>query len=247
MPHYLKNSWLNFVSCLGSIGILTMLGCSIRPSTVPKSKYTTFIPEKSRQYLQKDVLIDSLHMINLNKFIPNLNIEIRYAGNHNFMHTNMYPAHFNTVYVRKPVAIALKKIQQILNTKGLSLKVWDAYRPYAVTVAFWNKIHDVRYVANPAQGSGHNRGIAVDVTLVYLQSGMPLDMGTDFDNFTDSAHTSYQQFSEEILSNRKQLKEIMTAYGFQTLSTEWWHYSWPNATAFPVLDIPLNRMKKIAD
>ena len=246
MIQKLKYIQLHLGYSLYNIGILVMLSCTFHPSTVPKNKYTPFISEISLKFQNKDLQIDSLRMINLNTKIPCLYVDLRYAGNNNFMHSAMYPYHFNIAYARKPVAEALKKVQQTLNAKGLSLKIWDAYRPFAVTGAFWNKVHDEKYVANPALGSNHNRGVAVDVTVVDIHNGIPLDMGTDFDNFTDSAHSNYQQFSANILANRKLLRDIMVINGFQPLPTEWWHFSWPNSAAFPVLNIPLKQMKKIA-
>ncbi|WP_167517085.1 M15 family metallopeptidase [Hydrotalea flava] len=212
---------------------------------MPKNENTAFISENLHNFKHFDAAFDCLHMINLNEFVPNIYIDLRYAGNDNFMHTPMYPFHTAIAYARKPVAEALKAVQEALNAKGLSLKIWDAYRPYAVTVAFWKRVHDERYVANPANGSGHNRGIAVDVTLVQLHNGMPLDMGTDFDNFTDSAHGNFSQFPSQILANRKLLQDIMTTHGFKALPTEWWHFSWINAANFPVLNIPFKKMKKI--
>jgi D-alanyl-D-alanine dipeptidase len=101
----------------------------------------------------------------------------------------------------------------------------------------WELVHDERYVANPANGSGHNRGISVDLTIVDLVSGRELDMGTGFDNFTDSAHHSFASLPASVLRNRRLLKATMEKYGFKALETEWWHYSWPNDHRYDVLDI----------
>ena len=112
--------------------------------------------------------------------------------------------------------------------QGLGLKIWDAYRPYAATQLMWNLVKDERYVANPAKGSGHNRGLAVDVTLINLQTGKELDMGTPYDHFSDTAHQSFVRLAtEDILQNRKLLQATMEAAGFTALETEWWHYYWP--------------------
>lgn len=100
-------------------------------------------------------------------------------------------------------------------------------------MAFWKRVHDEQYVANPANGSGNNRGIAVDVTLVQLHNGMPLDMGTDFDNFTDNAHGNFSQFPSQILANRKLLQNIMKTHGFKALPTKWWYFSWTKCSKFP--------------
>ena len=101
--------------------------------------------------------------------------------------------------MRLIVARALGRVQQELNEKDLSLKIWDAYRPYSVTEKMWELIKDERYVADPKKGSGHNRGIAVDLTIIDRTTGKELDMGTGFDNFTDTAHQTFKNLPPEIL------------------------------------------------
>lgn len=155
----------------------------------------------------------------------------------------MYPAGTSRTFLREPAASALQKVQQELAGKGLGIKIYDAYRPYSVTVRFWELVKDERYVANPAKGSGHNRGIAVDLTLIYLHTGAEMDMGTGFDNFSDTAHHAFTGLPEEILQNRKLLRATMEKYGFKALETEWWHYSLPDAVKFELLDIKFKRIK----
>ena len=135
-------------------------------------------------------------------------------------------------------------MQDELVKQGLGLKLFDAYRPYAVTVLMWELIKDERYVANPKNGSGHNRGIAVDLTIIDLQTGKELNMGTGFDNFSDTAHHSFTALPKEVMRNRTLLKTIMEKNGFKSLDTEWWHYSWPGAPHFDVLDISFRKLKK---
>src|SRR6476620_9652476 len=111
----------------------------------------------------------------------------------------------------------------------------------------WELVHDERYVANPSKGSGHNRGLSIDLTLVDLKTGKEIEMGTGFDNFTDSASHSFINLPEEILQNRKLLKETMEKYGFKPLQTEWWHYSWPNDRNYEVFDMDFKTLRKIHD
>src|SRR5690606_37409302 len=126
----------------------------------------------------------------------------------NFMKKRMYPANTRHTFLRAPAAWALARVQQELSIQGYSLKIFDAYRPYSVTVAFWEPIKDERYVANPAKGSGHNRGLAVDLTIVETSTGKELDMGTGFDNFTDTAHHAFtKNLSPEVQKARALLKE----------------------------------------
>ena len=101
-----------------------------------------------------------------------------------------------------------------------------------------------RYVANPSKGSGHNRGLSIDLTLVDLKTGKEMEMGTGFDNFTDSAHHTFQKFPDTILENRKLLRKTMEASGFKALDTEWWHYSWPNDRNYEVMDIDFEELEK---
>jgi D-alanyl-D-alanine dipeptidase len=197
-----------------------------------------------RKDYENQVKADSnLRMVNLTKMIPGLVIDLRYAGKNNFMSRAMYKKNLSYTFLRLPAARALAAVQSELASKGLGLKIYDAYRPYSVTVEFWNLVHDERYVANPAKGSGHNRGIAADLTIINLKSGKELDMGTGFDNFTDSAHHSFKQFPDSVLANRELLKTTMEKYGFHLFETEWWHYFWGDAEGFDVLDLDFKVLK----
>jgi zinc D-Ala-D-Ala dipeptidase len=201
-------------------------------------------PVKDLKIYRQQVRDDSLQkMIELKTFIPSLIYDLRYATKNNFTHKRLYK---NTVetFVRLPVVKALRQVQNDLAQKGYGLKVFDAYRPYSVTQKMWELIHDERYVANPSKGSGHNRGLAIDVTLVHLNDKTELDMGTGFDNFTDTAHQTFKNLSADVLANRKLLKETMEKYGCHALETEWWHYSWTNDRNYEVLDIDFKKLKK---
>ncbi len=184
-------------------------------------------------------------MVDLETLIPNIVLDLRYGTKSNFMQYRLYKkAH--TTYMRKQPANALLQVQEELNAKGLGLKIFDAYRPYSITKKMWELIHDERYVANPAQGSGHNKGISVDLTIIDLKTGLPLDMGTSFDNFTDSAHHNFTpNLNADIIKNRTLLKNIMLQYGFKILETEWWHYSWVSKESYDVLDFSFKEMKRM--
>jgi zinc D-Ala-D-Ala dipeptidase len=175
--------------------------------------------------------------------IPGLRYDLRYASTKNFMGRLMYPEKTNITFLRYPAALALQKVQEDLRKQGLGLKIFDAYRPYSVTVKFWELVRDERYVANPAKGSGHNRGAAVDLTIVDIKTGNELDMGTGFDNFTDTAHHVFTGLPEQVLQNRRLLRSMMEKHGFKALETEWWHYSLPDATRFELLDIDFKKLQ----
>jgi D-alanyl-D-alanine dipeptidase len=182
-------------------------------------------------------------MVNLNSYVTQLVTNFTYATSDNFTHRILY--NHPQPFARLSVALAMTKVQEDLAKKGLGLKVFDAYRPYSVTKEMWKVVPDERYAANPAKGSGHNRGIAVDVTLVKLSSGEELPMPTGFDNFTEKAHHSYMNLPANILQNRSLLKTTMEKYGFKALSTEWWHYSLANAAGYyELLDLSFDELGK---
>ena len=197
------------------------------------------------QEYARQVRNDSSHrMVELRSLIPGLRYDLRYATENNFMGRLMYPRNTRHSFLRKPVADALARVQADLAEKGLALKIFDAYRPYSVSVAFWELVGDERYVANPAKGSGHNRGIAVDLTIIEKATGNELDMGTGFDNFSDTADHDFTSLSQEVLANRKLLRETMEKFGFAPYPAEWWHYSFPAAGRAEVLDIPFKKLWK---
>jgi zinc D-Ala-D-Ala dipeptidase len=201
------------------------------------------IVSKFRVYKQQVAQDPSKKMIELKKVIPNIVYDLRYAGSNNFVHQPLYKQGSKT-YLRSPVAIALASVQEELNKKGLGLKIFDAYRPYSVTVKFWELVHDERYVADPKKGSGHNRGTAVDLTIINLKDGKELDMGTGFDNFSDTAHQTFTNLPEEVLQNRLLLKSAMEKYGFVALATEWWHFYWKDANKFELMNIDFKKFRK---
>lgn len=207
------------------------------------NKYGLWVIQ-SMAVLKKNVAANSnLQMTDLKKKIPSLVLDLRYATNNNFMQQKLYPP-ITTTWLRKPAADSLAVIQQQLKTLGLGLKIFDAYRPYSVTEKMWEPVQDDRYAADPKKGSGHNRGIAVDLTLITLKTGRELDMGTGFDNFSDTAHHAFTQLPTAVLQNRALLKKIMEQHGFKALDTEWWHYSLPNASAFALLNISFKALQQ---
>ncbi|MBL7720543.1 MAG: M15 family metallopeptidase [Chitinophagaceae bacterium] len=183
-------------------------------------------------------------MLELKRLIPTIIYDLRYASLNNFMKRLMYPAGTNITFLRAPAANALAQVQSELNQKGLGLKIFDAYRPYSVTVKFWELVKDERYVANPSKGSGHNRGTTVDVTIINLQTKSELNMGTDFDNFSDTAHHEFTHLPEDILQNRILLKTTMERHGFKPYNDEWWHYSFFDGKLHEILDIDFKKLKK---
>jgi len=201
-------------------------------------------PVKKLKIYQLQVSADSSQkMIEVKRIVPTVVYDLKYATENNFTHRKLYKSGKQT-FLRLPVVKALQNVQNELAKRNLGLKLFDAYRPYAVTKKMWDLIHDERYVADPSKGSGHNRGLAVDLTIIDLKDGQELNMGTGFDNFTDTAHHGFTSLPKDVLANRQLLKEIMENHGFKLLETEWWHYSWSNAEKFEILDLDIANGKK---
>jgi D-alanyl-D-alanine dipeptidase len=122
-----------------------------------------------------------------------------------------------------------------LQEKGYRIKFYDCYRPHSVQYKMWEIVSNPQYVADPRKGSIHNKGGAVDITLVTMENDT-LDMGTDFDYFGKRAYHDNMDLPERVLANRKILKETMEKHGFWSIRTEWWHYNLSAASNDPVAD-----------
>ena len=163
--------------------------------------------------------------------------DVRYATTNNFMHEKLYPV--SKVLLRRPAAIALHEVERELARDGLGLKIFDGYRPYRVTVRMWKPIRNPDFVADPAKGSRHNRGAAVDLTLIDLRTGRELPMPTGYDDFTTRARQDFNDLPPDALVNRSRLREAMKGHGFDPLPSEWWHFDFHGWEKFELLDLPL--------
>lgn len=163
-------------------------------------------------------------------YIPGIYTELRYASDNNFTHQVIYS--FSDAYLRYGTVQKLASAQESLETAGYSLLIWDSFRPVSAQFKLWEVCPDPAYVANPEKGhSSHSRGNTVDITLVTLD-GEPVEMPTDFDDFTAMADRDYSDVGEEAAANARLLEDAMTAAGFKPYSAEWWHYS--DTTSYPV-------------
>lgn len=175
----------------------------------------------------------------LKAVIPDIILDIRYATINNFTGRKVYPS--ARCFLAREAALALKDVQNELKASGYRLKVFDGYRPLSVQREFWRILPDPRYVADPKKGSRHNRGYAVDVSLVDLE-GRDVPMPTEYDDFSERAHPDYAGISDEAARNRALLRRVMERYGFSQFPTEWWHYDFRGWEDKPNLDIPLDRL-----
>ena len=166
----------------------------------------------------------------------NIRLDIRYATANNFLKRKLYST--PKCALRSSVAQKLALVQTDLEKVGLGLKVYDCYRPFSVTEQMWEVLPNPNYVANPARGSRHNRGAAVDLTLVD-RTGKELEMPTPFDDFTAKAHRDYAGGSAQSRKNRQLLEDAMKKQGFIGITTEWWHFDSEDWQKFAILDISL--------
>ena len=168
--------------------------------------------------------------VKVKDYIPDIFVELKYASADNFTGHKIYD--FSEAYLRYGTVQKLKRVQAELKAQGLSLKIWDAYRPPAAQFVFWEICPDDTYVANPIKGfSPHSRGSAVDITLVN-EAGEELVMPTKYDDFSGLAVRNYDVWSAEAAANQRIVEQLMVEHGFTAYEGEWWHYV--DMDAYPV-------------
>ncbi|MFG0320687.1 MAG: M15 family metallopeptidase [Planctomycetota bacterium JB042] len=167
---------------------------------------------------------------------PGIRFDIRYATDDNFTGERLYAS--DVCLLRASVADRLARVQDRLAAEGLGLLVFDGYRPLSVQRRMWELVPDPRYVAPPDRGSRHNRGAAVDVTLVDA-AGRRLEMPTDHDDFTEAAHRDYAGATHAATANRDRLRAAMEAEGFEGIGTEWWHFDAVNWREYDIVGAAL--------
>ncbi len=177
---------------------------------------------------------DPLELVEVKAIVPSIVVDLPYATQHNFLGRAVYED--ERCFLRRCAAERLARVQTRLQAQGYGLKIWDGYRPLSVQKAMWAILPDSRYVANPARGSRHNRGAAVDVTLV-RSDGSGVEMPTAFDDFSARAAAQAEDVTAAARQHRRILQEAMTAEGFMTLDSEWWHFDAPCWEKCEILDI----------
>ncbi|PJZ47175.1 M15 family metallopeptidase [Leptospira brenneri] len=217
--------------CLG-IPFLSLVSESTenKPSVLDRPTYQLSVQKNQNKEL-----------INLEKKIPSLVLDIKYATANNFTKQVIYKE--AKAFARKPVAEALGFAQKDFLQLGYSIKIYDAYRPYAATVKFFEIVGDTRYVASPKTGSRHNKGCAIDLTLVDSKTKKELSMPTEYDSFRKEAWAEAPVADPEILKNRTTLIRVLSEHGFRVNKTEWWHYDFVGCSGFEVLDIPFEELE----
>jgi D-alanyl-D-alanine dipeptidase len=174
-------------------------------------------------------------LVDATRTVPDLAVDLRYATTDNFMKRAVYPEGAKCL-VLSETAERLKRAAQLLRAKGYRLLAWDCYRPFAVQKQMWELYPHRGYVADPGRGgSHHNRGAAIDLTLVG-RDGSEVEMPTPFDTFSRSAHLRFDGCSKAARAHRDMLVRAMEAAGFIPNPMEWWHFDIPEAIDYPILN-----------
>jgi zinc D-Ala-D-Ala dipeptidase len=171
-----------------------------------------------------------------------IRLDIRYATADNFAGRPVYTE--ARAFLQRPAARALARVSRALRRQGYGLVVFDAYRPWAVTKLFWEITPEDKkqYVADPARGSRHNRGCAVDLTLYDLKTGRQVPMPSAYDDFTERAHINYGGGTDDERRHRGILRAAMEAEGFAVYEPEWWHFDFKDWRQYPILNISFSEI-----
>ncbi len=187
-------------------------------------------PQETGHFRQPD-------LVELTKLDPTIKLDIRYATTNNFLGTAFYSQ--PRAFMQRPAAEALVPANRKLKAQGYGLLVHDAYRPWYVTKVFWDATPSDKhvFVADPAKGSRHNRGCAVDVTLYDLKTGKPVEMVSTYDETTDRAYPNYPGGTSLQRFYRELLRRAMESEGFTVYEAEWWHFDYKDWQKYPIMNV----------
>ncbi|HEX8097742.1 MAG TPA: M15 family metallopeptidase [Pyrinomonadaceae bacterium] len=173
-----------------------------------------------------------------------MRLDVRYATKNNFLGRPVYKQ--ARAFLQRPAAEALVRVNRALREKGFGLVIFDGYRPWSVTKAFWDATPQDKkqFVADPAKGSRHNRGCAVDLTMFDLKTGTEVSMPSEYDEMTERSHINYQCAAPEARRLRDVLRAAMESEGFAVYEPEWWHYDYKDWKEYPILNISFSQVGK---
>jgi len=177
-------------------------------------------------------------LVELTSLDSTIHLEVRYATTNNFLGTKFYPQ--ARAFLQRPAAEALVRAHRYLKTQGYGILVHDSYRPWYVTKMFWDATPEDKhiFVADPKDGSRHNRGAAADITLYDLATGKPVDMPSTYDETSDRAYANYPGGTSLERWQRALLRRAMEAQGFTVYHAEWWHFDFKGWSDYPIMNIP---------
>jgi len=183
-------------------------------------------------------------LVELVKIDPTIRLDIRYSTKNNFLGRPVYKQ--ARAFLQRPAAEALAHVNQKLRPQGFGLVIFDGYRPWSVTKAFWDATPPDKkiFVADPATGSRHNRGCAVDLSMFDLATGKLVQMPSEYDEMTERSHINYECATAESKRLRGILKSAMESEGFAVYEPEWWHYDYKDWKQYPILNVSFSEIKK---
>jgi zinc D-Ala-D-Ala dipeptidase len=184
-------------------------------------------------------------LIELTRLSRSIKLDIRYATVNNFVGRPVYTE--SRAFLQRPAAEALLRVHKQLKKAGLGVVIFDGYRPWAITKLFWEVTPDDKrkFVADPAKGSKHNRGCAVDLSLYDLKTGDLLPMPSGFDEFSEKASPDYAGGTNEERANRDRLRRMMESAGFAVNANEWWHFDYRDWELYAIYNIPFDDIGKL--
>ncbi|MEP7074412.1 MAG: M15 family metallopeptidase [Acidobacteriota bacterium] len=186
-------------------------------------------------------------LVELTKLSKSIKLDIRYATANNFVGKPVYPE--ARAFLQKPAAEALVRVHKKLKEQGLGIVIFDGYRPWTITKLFWEVVPEDKrkFVADPAKGSKHNRGCAVDLSIYDLKTGELIPMPSGFDEFTERASPDYKGGTEQATANRDKLRKLMEAEGFTVNPNEWWHFDYKDWEKYAIYDIAFTEIGRNDD
>ena len=182
-------------------------------------------------------------LVELVKLDPTIKLDIRYAGTNNFLGKPVYKE--ARAFLQRPAADSLLKAHRELKQQGYGLLIHDGYRPWTITKLFWDMTSGTQreFVADPATGSKHNRGCAVDLTMYDLKTGRAVEMPSGYDEMTPRAYPDYTGGTAEARARRDLLRKAMESHDFTVEPNEWWHFNYKDWKEYPLLDIAFSEIK----
>jgi zinc D-Ala-D-Ala dipeptidase len=176
-------------------------------------------------------------LVELVKLDPTIKLDVRYATTNDFLGTPVYTQ--ARAFLQRPAAEGLVRAHHELKAQGYGLIIHDGYRPWYVTEIFWEATPDDKkiFVANPATGSNHNRGCAVDLSLYDLKTGKEVKMPSGYDEMTDRAYADYAGGTADERARRALLRQAMEEQGFKVNPTEWWHFDYKDWKEYPIQNV----------
>lgn len=181
-------------------------------------------------------------LVDLATLDPRIKLDIRYATADNFLSTPVYSS--ARAFLQRPAAEALLRAHRELLKQGYGLEIFDAYRPWYVTKMFWDATPPDKheFVADPSQGSRHNRGSAVDLTLYDLKTGREIQMTGGYDEMSERSYPTYTGGTAEQRAHRDLLRRAMEQQGFTVYETEWWHFDYRDWKQYAIGNLPFEQI-----